>query len=40
VNDHSTKEFLYDELAEYIEKHLKHIVKLFVLPKRSGLVSD
>jgi glycosyltransferase involved in cell wall biosynthesis len=39
VNDHSTKDFLYDELENYIKKHLKHIVKLLVLPKRSGLVS-
>lgn len=39
VNDQSTKDFLYDELEDHIEKHLSHIVKLFVLPKRSGLVN-
>jgi polypeptide N-acetylgalactosaminyltransferase len=38
VNDHSTKDFLYGELEEHIKKHLKHIVKLYVLPRRSGLV--
>lgn len=38
VNDHSTKDFLYGELEDYINKHLKHIVKLYVLPRRSGLV--
>ena len=37
VNDHSTKEFLYDELADHIKKHFK-IVKLLVLPVRSGLI--
>lgn len=40
VNDHSTKDFLYGELEEHINKHLKHIVKLYVLPRRSGLVGD
>ena len=38
VNDHSTKDFLYQELADYIEKHFKGLVKLLVLPKRSGLI--
>lgn len=38
VNDHSTKDFLYGELEDYINKHLKHIVKLYVLPRRSGLI--
>lgn len=38
VNDQSTKDFLYGELEEHIEKHLKHIVKLYVLPRRSGLI--
>lgn len=38
VNDHSTKDFLYGELDEYINKHLSHIVKLYVLPRRSGLI--
>lgn len=40
VNDHSTKDFLYGELEEYINEHLKHIVKLYVLPRRSGLVGE
>lgn len=39
VNDHSTKDFLYGELEDHINKHLSHIVKLYVLPRRSGLVS-
>jgi polypeptide N-acetylgalactosaminyltransferase len=38
VNDHSTKEFLYEELSNFIEKNLKSIVKLYVLPRRSGLI--
>lgn len=38
VNDHSTKDFLYGELSDYIEKNLKNIVKLYVLPRRSGLI--
>jgi polypeptide N-acetylgalactosaminyltransferase len=38
VNDHSTKDFLYGELEDHINKYLKHIVKLYVLPRRSGLV--
>jgi polypeptide N-acetylgalactosaminyltransferase len=40
VNDHSTKAFLYDDLEEHIKshEHLKHKVKLLVLPRRSGLI--
>lgn len=38
VNDQSTKDFLYKDLENHINKHLKHIVKLFVLPRRSGLI--
>ncbi len=38
VNDRSTKKFLYGPLKEHIDKHLKHIVKLYELPVRSGLI--
>jgi polypeptide N-acetylgalactosaminyltransferase len=38
VNDQSTKKFLYGELEDHIEKHFKGLVKLYVLPKRSGLI--
>lgn len=38
VNDHSTKDFLYGELEDHINKNLKKLVKLYVLPRRSGLV--
>lgn len=38
VNDHSTKDFLYQDLADHLEKHFKGIVKLLVLPRRSGLI--
>lgn len=38
VNDHSTKDFLYGDLEDHIEKHLKNKVKLLVLPRRSGLI--
>lgn len=39
VNDHSTKDFLYKDLEDHIKAH-KHlsIVKLLVLPRRSGLI--
>lgn len=38
VNDHSTKDFLYKDLEEHIQEHLKDKVKLLVLPRRSGLI--
>ncbi|XP_055591432.1 N-acetylgalactosaminyltransferase 6-like [Uranotaenia lowii] len=38
VNDHSTKEFLYDELEQYIKNELPSKVKLVHLPERSGLI--
>lgn len=38
VNDHSTKQFLYQDLEDHINEHFKGLVKLFVLPKRSGLI--
>lgn len=39
VNDRSTKEFLYDELRDYIKKNFPSgKVKLFELPARSGLI--
>lgn len=38
VNDHSTKEFLYDELEEHVKKHFKHLVRIIILPRRSGLI--
>lgn len=38
VNDHSTKEFLYKELDNHIKEHFKGLVKLLVLPRRSGLI--
>lgn len=37
VNDHSTKEFLYDELDAYVAKHFTK-VKVIRLPERSGLI--
>lgn len=39
VNDHSTKDFLYKDLEDHLKRH-KHlkIVKLLVLPRRSGLI--
>lgn len=37
VNDHSTKEFLYNELHTYLSIHFKN-VKLIELPERSGLI--
>lgn len=39
VNDQSTKDFLYKDLEDHLRshKHLK-IVKLLVLPRRSGLI--
>lgn len=38
VNDHSTKEFLYKELEDYVEKHFDGKVRVLVLPRRSGLI--
>lgn len=38
VNDQSTKEFLYDDLAAHLKEHFKGLVKLLVLPRRSGLI--
>lgn len=38
VNDHSTKDFLYKELEDHVEKNFKGLVKVFVLPRRSGLI--
>jgi polypeptide N-acetylgalactosaminyltransferase len=39
VNDRSTKEFLYDELRDYIKTNFPSgKVKLFELPSRSGLI--
>lgn len=39
VNDQSTKEFLYEELEKHVKEHFpRGLVKVFVLPKRSGLI--
>jgi polypeptide N-acetylgalactosaminyltransferase len=38
VNDHSTKEFLYEELEDHVKKQFKGLVKVLVLPRRSGLI--
>lgn len=38
VNDHSTKDFLYKDLEKHIDEHFSGIVKLLVLPRRSGLI--
>jgi polypeptide N-acetylgalactosaminyltransferase len=39
VNDRSTKDFLYDELREYIKENFHtEKVKLLEMPKRSGLI--
>ncbi|XP_055598864.1 N-acetylgalactosaminyltransferase 6-like [Uranotaenia lowii] len=38
VNDHSTKEFLYHDLEEYIKSDLPPKVRLIHLPERSGLI--
>lgn len=38
VNDHSTKQFLYEPLKRYIRENLKDKVMLLELPVRSGLI--
>jgi polypeptide N-acetylgalactosaminyltransferase len=38
VNDHSTKEFLYNELKDYVAHHFDGKVKIVELPERSGLI--
>lgn len=38
VNDFSTKEFLYDELKQYLREHFEGKAKVIDLEKRSGLI--
>lgn len=39
VNDHSTKEFLWEPLQDYVRNKLAPKVKLINLPARSGLIA-
>lgn len=39
VNDHSTKEFLWEPLQEFVRTELPPKVKLINLPTRSGLIT-
>ncbi|XP_055602157.1 N-acetylgalactosaminyltransferase 6-like [Uranotaenia lowii] len=38
INDHSTKEFLWDPLDKYVKENLQPKVRLVHLPERSGLM--
>lgn len=38
INDHSTKEFLWKQLDEFVQSKLAPKVKLINLPERSGLI--